>query len=190
MTVKKYKAGIDYSITSPALCICKGEEFKFENCVFHYFSDDVRFDVPALEYIVHHTLKEYDYEVQRFHHLAKTIVGICANYKDCEGFDILLEEYAFAAKGQVFNIGENGGILKLVLITNGMKFRTRAPTTIKKFATGSGRAKKEDMYASFKEETNQDLVSYFGVKHEGIGPIGDIVDAYYMCKYNWENPNG
>ena len=38
MITNKYVAGIDYSLTSPAICVAEviNDEIKFENCKFHY----------------------------------------------------------------------------------------------------------------------------------------------------------
>jgi hypothetical protein len=59
-----------------------------------------------------------------------------------------------------------------------------APSAIKKFATGKGNAKKEDMYASFVEETGVDLSIILdqSVDPKVNSPISDIVDAYYIAK--------
>ena len=63
---------------------------------------------------------------------------------------------------------------------------TVAPTQVKKFATGSGRADKEKMHESFKEENSVNLQHMISPNRKNIGnPVSDIVDAYYICKYGF-----
>ena len=66
---------------------------------------------------------------------------------------IVIENYAYAATGRVFDIGENTGILKYKLNKCGMRFETVTPQIVKKYATGKGNAKKADMYDAFVEDT-------------------------------------
>ncbi len=97
-----------------------------------------------------------------------------------------LEGYAMGAKGQVFNIGENTGILKhYIQVIEGWELTTYAPSAVKKFATEKGNANKEKMYEHFIKETGLDLEKIFGfdINPEKInGPISDVVDAYYIAK--------
>lgn len=59
---------------------------------------------------------------------------------------LALENYSMGSKGsRVFHIGELGGILKLVAVRRGMRILTVPPTSLKIFATGNGRAEKEDV---------------------------------------------
>ena len=59
---------------------------------------------------------------------------------------VALEDYAFAAKGRVFHIAENTGILKYKLFQQGIPLETISPSAVKKNATGKGNADKEMMY--------------------------------------------
>lgn len=63
-----------------------------------------------------------------------------------EHFTVMLEDYAFGATGQVFGIAEWGGIARLTLaqVGNNTIYST-SPGTLKKFVTGKGSAKKEQM---------------------------------------------
>lgn len=83
-----------------------------------------------------------------------------------------------------FHIGENTGIFKYLLWKQGVKYSTVPPTQVKKFGTGRGNAKKEDVYAAFKAETRVDLQSVLGTTGAQIkSPVADLADAYYICKY-------
>ena len=58
---------------------------------------------------------------------------------------MVIEGYAMMAKGRVFNIGELGGVLKLVAWEYDVDILVVPPTTLKKFCTGKGNANKEAM---------------------------------------------
>ena len=60
--------------------------------------------------------------------------------------EVFLEGYAFAAHmAYAHEIGELTGVIKLMLHRNGVPFRSVGPTTLKKFVTGRGNAKKNEM---------------------------------------------
>lgn len=89
----------------------------------------------------------------------------------------IIENYAYAARGQVFNIGELGGVIKLLLFESDINIITVPPTTLKKFVTGKGNAKKELMlkyvYKKFKFDTDNN----------------NICDAFALGKY-WFSISG
>ena len=87
----------------------------------------------------------------------------------------VIENYAYAATGRVFDIGENTGILKYTLNKSGLMFETVTPQIVKKYATGKGNAKKVDMYDAFVEDTGMELT--------GIKQWSDISDAYWIAKW-------
>lgn len=83
----------------------------------------------------------------------------------------IIENYAYAAKGQVFNIGELGGVIKLLLFENKIDYVTVAPTALKKFITGKGNAKKELMLKYVYKKYNFDTDN------------NNICDAFALGKY-------
>ena len=101
------------------------------------------------------------------------------------GNKLAIEGYAFGAKGQVFNIGENTGILKLKLAEKvANDINVIAPSAIKKFATGKGNANKVLMCEAFIEDTGDDLAKLFEFDpYTGQSPVSDIIDSYYISKY-------
>ena len=175
-------AGVDYSMTSPAVCVFEGDEFDFSGCRIYYYTDKAKYAVQKLGF-------------QLRGHLAKPPKEPMARYEYISGWslppllsadDIMLEDYAYGAKGQVFNIGENTGILKYRLWTHKKKYDTVAPTQVKKFATGKGNAKKEEMHEAFTKETGINLMAIYNSTSKNIiNPVSDIVDAYYICKYGF-----
>jgi Holliday junction resolvasome RuvABC endonuclease subunit len=182
--------GIDYSMTSPAVCVCNGE-FKFENCHFLYVTGVKKYEgvYGQVEGKLMNTWKD---NVDRFSQLADMVREFIFYQwpEDTEAPSIGLEGYAMGAKGQVFNIGENTGILKYYLsYIEDWDVTTYAPSSVKKFATEKGNANKELMYEAFIKETGADLEKIFGIDinpEKIISPVSDIVDAYYIAKIHSE----
>ena len=140
-------AGIDYSLTSPAICVYKDENgghFDFDRCVFHYLSNNEKQRQLAarsgLENIRTEPYPEWKSEEERHEKLATWAYNIV---QGCE--EVFLEGYAFATSAQagVRSIAENTGLLKHKMWKNKITFKTYPPTVIKKFATGKGNSNKE-----------------------------------------------
>lgn len=180
-------AGIDYSLTSPAICIAEVRDenkIKFEDCRFHYIKQTN--NQESVGVFNGYDYPKYSDEIERYENLAEWVIERIRWYKGrVQG--VYLEDYAFAATGRVFNIAENTGILKHKLKVNKFKFETIPPTVIKKEATGKGNANKELMYETFLAETKIDLQSQLTPKSTKIvNPVSDIVDSYYICKTGFE----
>ena len=150
-------AGIDYSLTSPAICVYYKDEnvghFDFDGCVFHYLFNTERQRQLAsgsgLDNLKSDPYPEWKTEEERHEKLATWAYNIV---QGCE--EVFLEGYAFATSAQagVRSIAENTGLLKHKMWKNKLPFRTFPPTVIKKFATGKGNANKEQMYEAFMSE--------------------------------------
>lgn len=167
--------GIDYSMSSPAICVHRGTEWSINNCKFYFLTSRKKFVFPSG--VFHGTLHtDYNTQEERFDNIASwAIKNIPASAK------IGLEGYAYASKGVVFDIGENTGLLKHKLWNKKMSFDVFSPPSIKKFATGKGNANKLAMYHSFVEETQMDISSIIECA-EGDSPMSDIIDSYYIAK--------
>ena len=178
--------GIDYSMTSPAVCV--GQiPFSYDNCKFMFITKNKKFAVNHSPNIVGLLLYEYNDNLERFTRLADMTVDWILSHAPSRhhGNKLAIEGYAFGAKGQVFNIGENTGILKLKLAEKvANDINVIAPSAIKKFATGKGNANKLLMYEAFVEETGDDLAKLFEFDpYNGQSPVSDIIDSYYIAKY-------
>ena len=187
---QKKIAGIDYSLTSPAICIYTEEEndgyFDFDRCVLYYLSNNERQQQLAtrsgLSNLKAELYPEWNCEEERHEKLASWAYRIV---QGCS--EVYLEGYAFATSAQagVRSIAENTGLLKHKMWKNKVSFKSYPPTVIKKFATGKGNANKELMYDAFVGElltpTNlKELLTPRAKKV--INPISDIVDAYFIAK--------
>lgn len=61
-----------------------------------------------------------------------------------------LEGYSYDSVGRVFELGEIGGVIKVLLHESGIKFVVVPPVLVKKFATGNATASKEDVMTACK----------------------------------------
>lgn len=177
--------GIDYSMTSPALCIGLAGA-SFQDCYVYCFGNKsqqgthgkIRIDAK-LDYLCNE---------ERFWNNTKWVIDCIADYENKTGNivkKVNLEGYAFgSSSGLVFQIAENTSVLKHYFWKHNIPLETIPPTTLKKFVTGKGNAKKEAMYDVFLEETGDDLQKQLSPKAKKIGnPVSDIVDSYYLMRY-------
>tara|TARA_R110002074_G_scaffold382758_1_gene562577 strand:- start:44 stop:619 length:576 start_codon:yes stop_codon:yes gene_type:complete len=176
-------AGIDYSLTSPAVCVFVGGSiFKYEDCQFFYLTDIKKYAKTFTSHItnIHGKMfSEYNAESERYCTIADWAVEKVVG---CE--QVALEDYAYSRGnvGRVFHIAENTGILKYKIWKTGTPIDVFSPTAIKKYATGKGNSKKDAMHESFKQDTGVDLMYTMGMDSTR-SPLNDIVDAYFICKY-------
>ena len=177
-------------MTSPAVCVGQ-TPFSYDNCKFMFITKNKKLAVNHSPWIVGLLLYEYNDNLERFTHLADQTVEWILSQAPWHTIPpkLAIEGYAFGAKGQVFNIGENTGILKYKLAEKVSNIiNVIAPSAIKKFATGKGNANKLLMYEAFVEETGDDLAELFEFDpYNGQSPVSDIVDSYYIAKYSDTN---
>jgi Holliday junction resolvasome RuvABC endonuclease subunit len=175
--------GIDYSMTCPAITVMD-EAGNSKS----YFLTGVRKHEGAGTRTGTHgrthawegiAYPSHNCQEQRFDNIANWAVEIA------KGADaILIEDYAMGAKGKVFHIAENCGLLKHKLWVAGLPFDTIAPTALKKFATGKGNSDKCKMHDAFVDETGIDLMKAMDKESKDCGsPVSDIVDSYYLARY-------
>lgn len=172
-------AGIDYSMTNPAVCLYAGNSFSFERCEFMVMTDvNVKGTLNNVQFTPH---PNWRIEIERFHNISDRFYTFIDTFKpDYVG----IEGYSMGSRGKVFNIAENTALLKHRLFLGGYKLDIIAPTTIKKFATNSGRADKQKMVETFQQTTKINLgQTLFQTPDRITSPISDIVDSYYIAKY-------
>jgi Holliday junction resolvasome RuvABC endonuclease subunit len=176
--------GIDYSLTSPAICITT--DFVFKNSKFYYLTNKKKYIGKMSNNITGFEHKEYDTPIRRFSQISDWVYELIEDTIHTEQL-VYIEGYSFGSKGQaVFQIAENCGILKYRLQQMRIEYDTVVPSVVKKGATGKGNADKDLMYESFSKETNTDLKKMFDVQKIG-NPVSDIVDSFYIAKVGYEN---
>lgn len=179
--------GIDYSITSPALCVCNGDTFTLDNLQFYYKTLQ-KSKISTHPKFIGSLIPKNLSQVEKFDYLAEWVMT-CIDPLNVIRPKVLLENYAFGAKGMVFHIGENGGVLKNKLFHGNINCEVASPGTIKKFATGRGNAKKHEIIDAFEDETKLDLHKIIGTSRDtkNSSPTNDIADSYFICKYLFED---
>ena len=186
----KKLAGIDYSLTSPAICIWKktddNRQFNFNMCNVYYLETTQRLKRAAHGILNLHAeaYPEWETEEQRHDLLSDWAMNII------NGCEVFIEGYAFATSGKshVRSVAENSGLLKHKMYKIGQTFTSVPPSVIKKYATGKGNANKDLMYDAFSKEcvTPVDLQKTLRPKStKQTNPTTDIVDSYWICKYGW-----
>lgn len=179
--VTKTIIGIDYSLTSPAVCVnIDGDA----GLMFYYLTNKKKWTGMMSEEIVGYEHKEWKDPIQRFKYISDFALDII--YPSINPI-IFIEGYSYGSKGQgLFQIAENCGILKYRLQEKSYPYETVVPSVVKKGATGKGNADKDMMYNAFVAETNIDLKSIFETEKVG-NPISDIADSYFIQKVGYEN---
>jgi len=176
-------AGIDYSLTSPAICVFDTEKggFSYNNTTMYFRSNLSRFEMFREGNLHGSNHTDFKSDMDRYDGISDWAVKILNEHRVVQ---VYLEGYSFSSTGRVFNIAENTGILKYNMWDALINFDVIAPTTVKKFATGSGRATKEDMYNQFCiDNENVNLKEMLTPRSDKIiSPLNDIVDAYYILK--------
>ncbi len=184
-------AGIDYSLTSPAICVWKQDAdrlFDFDSCDLYYLETAQRLKRANIGVLNLHPkpYPEWETEEQRHDQLSDWAMSCI------QGCEIYIEGYAFATSGKshVRSVAENSGLLKYKMYKAKLPFTSIPPTVIKKYATGKGNSNKEAMYHAFNTEllSPLDLQAELKPKSTKItSPVTDIVDAYYIAKWGWKD---
>lgn len=172
-------AGIDYSLTSPAVCVFNDKDEFCWNEVNVHFLSDIRKTQGNNGNVFGSPFHTYKSDQERYDGIAKWVFSVL-NVYNVE--NVFIEDYSYGSTGRVFHIAENAGVLKQKLWKYEIKFETIAPTVIKKFATGKGNASKQRMEEVFVEETGVDLRGMLSLTDKQNNPISDIIDSYYIVK--------
>jgi len=180
------RVGIDYSMTCPAACAYGSDG------VYFWYAHATK--LPDLTNVEHHQIGDGAWTVERAVDIGYFLRDwIIDAFAYCTVPPVAIEDYAYAATGRVFNIGENTGILKALLYRDGIKFDAIPPTVIKKFATGKGNADKHKMTMAFLEAysaAKEWVPAFFPrLKDDGSpakSPLADLADAYWIARYSYE----
>ncbi len=167
-------AGIDYSMTSPAICIYDtSKPLTFDNFQIYSLNDKKKYQgVYGNIRIDPH--KGWDVPERRYSQIAQwAMVHLQVNRVE----EVVLEGYSMGSSaGLVFNIAENTSVLKQLMFQAGLKVYTPAPTSVKKTFHGKGNAKKPEMCDKFYERFGVKPYEIFGSK-PADSPENDIVDS-------------
>lgn len=175
--------GIDYSMSSPSLCVYDtSKDFKFENCDIYYANAKKKYVIDNKNihgFVLPETRP--DEPMYRYNEICKIFANLLLENKVEK---VCIEGYALGSHaGLVFNIAENTALLKHFMWKSKIDYINPSPSTIKKFFTGKGNADKIKVVDTFINETGINLQDIFGTKTKEAAPINDICDSYAMCKY-------
>lgn len=169
-------AGIDLSYTSPAICIFDTKrEFIFENInIFNCNNINKKLAGKYGSNVTIDRFSDYSSDEERYRNVCKWVSDILISFKVEE---VALEGYSFgASSGLVFNIAENGSLVKQFMNLNNIPFTVPSPSQVKKNFTGKGNAKKPDMIDQFDKLMNVKIHEIVKVK-EHSKPLCDISDS-------------
>ena len=191
------KIGIDYSLSSPGVCVNTSEgEFRYEDCSFYFLTGTKKYDNTFKDNDVRYVgtgHKLYTSEPERYNNIADWAIDIIKSHiKEYQIKEklfhwpgnptIQIEDYSYGSTGRVFHIAENLGLLKYKLkMECGWDYTLLPPSVIKKFATDKGNANKDLMLDAFEKDTGTNLAQVFDTTSKS--PVSDVADAYFICKY-------
>lgn len=179
-------AGLDYSMTSPAICIYDtSSDFLFKNCQVAFLTQTKKYDIVSAN--IFGKYFEYTSDLDRYDKISSFFIDCIETHAVDHVF---MEGYSMGSKGKVFHIAENTGVFKYRLWQKGKNCEVVPPTVIKKFATGKGNADKQKMQDAFQSENNIDLKFELKMTEKQWNPSSDIIDAYWICKYGYNKITG
>jgi Holliday junction resolvasome RuvABC endonuclease subunit len=164
------------------LTVFEGNSFNFKSCSFYSLSD---YKIQNFDNFHFETHKDWIMNEERYHNISEWVMN-----KIPMDSIVAIEGYAMGARGRaIFNIAENGGLLKWKLWDKKIPFLLYSPAAIKKFATGKGTATKLMMYDAWIQETGFKLMDKIQPKRMLGNPTTDIIDSYFICKFAFVNQN-
>lgn len=171
-------AGIDYSLTGPAICVFEGDVFCYDNCTFYFLTDVKKHTELIYPNIFAERFIDWNQEMERYKSIADWAIEILI------GVDaIALEGYAYGATGRVFSLAENTGVLKYKIYELGKPLTIFTPSEVKKHFSGKGNADKNAMHDAFIKKTAVDLRAVISPNKMDItSPVSDLVDSYAICR--------
>jgi len=173
---------IDNSISSPGFVKARlNNSFEVEDIQMLTFTSSKRFAASGAVNVIYYNNKDFNHQYNK-------IVFMNEEFEKWADFDNIkydygfIEDYAFAAVGQVFSIAESTGLIKRLLFNNSIPFRLYSVPSIKKFFSGKGNADKIKMeiaYNNNKSLYKPDLRFLPSVVDKKSGnPIDNIIDAF------------
>jgi Holliday junction resolvasome RuvABC endonuclease subunit len=176
-------AGIDYSMTTPAMCIYDDSKgaMSFDKCEIFYLTQTKKYETRFKNVVGQYF--EYKDSMDRYDIISSYFID---RILEREITQVYIEDYSLGSKGKVFHIAENTGVLKYRLWNFQVDVIGVPPTVIKKFATGKGNSDKEKMQTAFKVQNDIDLKYELKMTEKQWNPSSDIIDAYWICKYGYQ----
>ena len=177
----------DWSMSAPSFAIYDSDDGDFNFCnSSHYYLTTVRKHVKTLPNLsVYGALvKDYETNEERWDNLSNTVIEAVSDMK-IDFFAI--EGYAFGSHaGSVHQIAENAAVLKHKIYNLGIPIEVINPSTVKKWYSGKGNAKKDELYKCFVEKTGIHLRDYFDLPETQWEPLAGVVDSWILLSILYE----
>ena len=134
--------------------------------MFYYLTKKKKHLGKIAKNIIGEEHQEYNTPIERFSNISKWAISKFFNLKyNLKYLKVYIEGYSFGSKGQaLFQIAENGGILKSFLRAKKIKYDIIVPSVVKKCATEKGNANKKTLIQKQKKNENQLL--RFSIEHK------------------------
>lgn len=181
-------AGIDYSMNCPAITVY---DTKLKKHFYHFFYNKPKHTGHKGHNIYGVLAPEYSSPEERYDNLSEWAICVLKKHNvSIAG----IESISFGSKGLIVNLGENIGVLKNKIWSNGIDIKHFSPQTVKKVARSilpedqqrdhEGKLHNMDkkrMVEHFFKETHIPLWDVFGLG-EDKNPLQDIADSYFILK--------
>lgn len=160
-------AGIDYSISCPAICLYSGDSKtpKIADCHFYYLTSVKKY-VGKWGGFTGEAYPKWTHPMERYDKISQWAFD-----KIHMADTVYIEDYGFNANGRITDLAEHTGVLKYRLWQEYMKYSPVSIGSVKKALTGKGNASKEQIGKIWAKEIPPVFTS-------GKSPIADCIDAY------------
>lgn len=108
--------------------------------------------------------------------ILEELVNLFSSYKNEYELCVAIESGALYGKGKRNELAMLNGAVYYFLRFNKIETHLVPPSRLKKYATGNGRASKEDMANSAPKKFRERVESLFK-------KADDVIDAYFLAKY-------
>jgi Holliday junction resolvasome RuvABC endonuclease subunit len=170
-------AGIDFSLSCPAMCVHIGDDWCPENCHFFYLYGVAKW-VRCDNKLTSQKFPGFLSHEDRVDWISSWFID---KIKQFNCTDVFIENYSYTSHSSSTHVlAEGCGLLKHKIWKEKLNLHLLPVTGIKKFATGKGNSPKEGMCRAFALEGL--WVDKILPCPLGKSPLADLVDAYYIAK--------
>lgn len=183
----------DWSMSAPSFAIYDSEDgpLTFLNSNHYYLTDTKKYVYKFDNLHVYGDyIPNWETNEQRWDTLSDSLMWILE--RDGKKVDYFaIEGYAFGSHaGSVHQIAENAAVLKHKIYKEGIPIEVINPSTVKKWYSGKGNAKKEQLYDVFVGKEKIRLRDYFIMPENQWEPMAGVIDSWILLSILVENHRG
>lgn len=181
----------DWSMSAPSFALYDTDdgEFSFLNS-YHYYLTTTKKHVHKIEdlHVYGDSVPDYSSNEERWDLLSDAVMWVFENRAQSHIDYFAIEGYAFGSSASsVHQIAENAAVLKHKIYEQHIPIEVINPSTVKKWYSGKGNAKKDELYKIFVEKENIKLRDYFSLPETQWEPLAGIVDSWILLSILVEN---